>query len=334
MKDFRFYFFFVELVVFTLAVILLFPIQWIFALIFLAVFLITAVSNVLLYFHYIWFPYHKWIDTSVVDIENVEIPSALDGKMLKGVVIRKKNSDRSAKHIGVLCHHGYTGFKEKFYRFAIPLAMNDCVVLCPDARGHGESTEKPFNMNDFKGIMTDVPKEIDFLEKLEGVDKNRLMMVGHSMGAIMSCSAGYRDARIKKIVEISGTYDMLEMLNRNKTIIASFIKKMVTGYLKKDKEFIESGLTIEDWNKKISAKYVFEEKSPIPNKDRVYLVHCKNDDLVLFDQAEKIKEALKLPDENVLFMEQPPKKFIMAAHNLTGQTPLISDFIVRVSRTL
>ncbi len=334
MKDVRIFFFFMVLVVNLIVMILLFPINWIFSLIFLIVFIIQSGLNIITYFDSIWWPYHKVIDSDCVDIQRIDIPSSTEGKTLNGVILRKKNSDRNEKHIGILFHHGYTGFKEKVFRFAIPLAMNDFVVLCPDARGHGFKSKSFGDMNDFKGIALDVAKEIDFLEKLNDVDKNRLMMMGHSMGGIMTLSAGYADDRLKKLVAISAPYDMLEMFERHKTIITRAIRSRLTKYLKKDPEFIESGATTEDFSKRLAAKYTFEYKSPYPDKDRVYLVHCKCDDLVLFDQATKAKEALGLPDENCLFLEKPSGKWMMAAHNLTGQASIIAAFCVLVAKTL
>ncbi|MHA1293936.1 MAG: alpha/beta hydrolase family protein [Promethearchaeota archaeon] len=334
MHEFRFYFFWVILIVNILATIFLFLyVHWIFGIIFLSILIIHSIDSLIIYFNSIWWPYHKWIDTSIVDIEKVEIPSSTEGQKLKAVIIRNKNHDPTKKHIGVLFHHGYTGFKEKVYRFAIPLAMNDCVVLCPDARGHGESKNKIFSMNDFKGVMADVEKEIDFLENLNDVDKEKLIMMGHSMGGIATLFS-YVDHRLKKIVAISAPYDMLEMFSKNKTVITKTINKRITKFIKKDPEFIESGANLEEWNKKISAKYVLKYEHPIPDKNRVYLVHCKQDDLVLFEESVKIKEVLDLPDENVLFMENPPKKYIMAAHNLTGQVPIIASFIVKIVKEL
>jgi len=334
MNDFKFYFFWVNLLVSIIASIILFPINWIFGLIFLITFVVQSIFAVLTYFDSIWWPYHKVIDTDCVDIEKVEIPSSTEGKSLNGVIIRKKNSDRTKKHVGILFHHGYTGFKEKVFRFAITLAMNDFVVLCPDGRGHGFKQKSFGDMEDFKGIALDVGKEIDLLASLQDVDKERLVMMGHSMGGIMTLSAGYKDDRIKKLVSISAPYDMLEMFGRHKTIITRVIRSRVTKYVKNDPEFIASGETIEEFSRRISAKYTLQYNSPHPDKDRVYLVHCKPDDLVLFDQALKAKEALDLPDKNCLFLEQPTTKWIMAAHNLTGQASIIATFCILVAKAL
>lgn len=334
MKDFRLYLFPVLLVLDVYLITVVFQMSWILGLILLGIVMYTAADMVYLYLNSIWWAYHNWISTNVVDIEEIKVPSTMKGEMLKAVIIRPKNCDRTKKHVGVLAHHGYTGKKEKMFRFAIPLAMNGCVVLCPDARGHGESTNKAFSMDDFKGIMSDITNEVDYLESLPEVDPNKLAMMGHSMGGIMTLSAGYQEDRLKKLIAISAPYNMLEMFQTHKTVITRYIYKHVTGFLKKDKEFQESGETLEEWSKQISAHHVFDYETPIPNKDRVFLVHCKEDDLVLFGESEKSKEHLKLPDENVLFLDMPKWKYLMAAHNLTGQETIISTFCVNVITSL
>ncbi|TFF95024.1 MAG: hypothetical protein EU544_03675 [Promethearchaeota archaeon] len=124
------------------------------------------------------------------------------------------------------------------------------------------------------------------------------------------------------------------MVERHKTITTRFIYHNVTGFLKKNPEFKDSDMTLEDFSKQISAKYVLEHKPSIPDKDRVFIVHCKEDDLVLFDEANAIKEQLNLPDDNVLFLDMPKWKYWMAAHNLTGQATLISTFCNQVVKSL
>ena len=62
---------------------------------------------------FLYWPYKDWIDTSVVDIQNVEVPSKIKGKNLKAVLVRDKKRDPKEKQIGVLFHHGNTGQKEE-----------------------------------------------------------------------------------------------------------------------------------------------------------------------------------------------------------------------------
>lgn len=313
------------------ATYLLFLINIIFGFLFLAVLIINTLSLLFVYSQYLFWPYHKWISTSLVNIQKVEIPSKIPGKYLKGLVIRDKKSDPKEKQIGILFHHGYASKKERYFHFIIPLALNGFTVLCYDARGHGESKKKAFNSNNFVGIMSDVENAINFLENLDEVDGNRLIMMGHSMGAIAALSKGYQDKRLKKIVGLAASYDLLELFNKYKRKIYT-----VTGiFIKIIKRKITKNITVplEEINREMSPRYFFDRKTPIPDKDRVYLVHCKKDIQIDFEEALKIKAALKLPNENVLFLEKPERKYLNS-HSFMGQATIISDFLIKVANGL
>lgn len=326
MKEYREYLYPISwILAIIFAVYLFFEINWIIVVAFLGLLFVNAISILILYNNFLWWPQSTWIDRSLVSIENVEVPTMIEGKTLKGLVIRDKKADPNEKQIGILFHHGYRGHKEYYFQFYIPLALNGCTILCIDARGHGKSKDEAFNRDYFPGIMSDVKKEISFLESLPGVDPTKLVMMGHSMGGTATLTQGYSDERIKKLVAISTPYDHIELFQKNKTFTVKFIKRSVLKQVKDD---------ILEWDKLISAKHFVNQRTRIPNKDRVYLVHCKQDDLIPFNHAIELKEALSLPEENVLFLEKPDFKFWMSAHNVIGQAPIISDFLVKVIRNL
>ncbi len=326
------YFFFIIWVVNTIAAILLFPVSWIFALVFLALFIIHSIVVMKTYFNSNLWHYSNWIDTTNVDIEKVEIPSSQDGLYLKAVVIRKKNSDRAKKHVGILCAHGYNSCKEDMYFLTIPLALNGYVVVCPDDRASGESKNKAF-INLGKGKFEDVENQITFLENLEDVDKNRLMMIGGSLGGWLTITSGYDDARIKRLVAICAAYDLYSTLKENKTLIGKIFFRTMVKLLKKESDFQESGLSLEEWNR-LNVEKIFKFECNIPDKERVYLAHVKNDTIVSFQESIKMKKLLNLPDENVLILEFPSKKLSFSGHGLTGQSTIISTFCINVAKTL
>jgi hypothetical protein len=314
-----------------IAAALLIALNWIFGLAFLVLFVANSISSILVYLKFLFWPYKDMVDTSLVDIKEVEVPSSTEGEILKAVVVRAKNSNNKEKQPGILFHHGYTGQKEKNYHYIIPLALNGCTILAIDARGHGESVSKAFKMGDFAGVMEDVKYEIDYLENLDGVDKNKLMMVGHSMGAIATLSQGYLDKRLKKIVGMAGPNDLLAMFNRHsgkKLNLTSIILKFIARDVRKH---VSEPLEIA--NEKISPKYIFKQGHPIPDKDRVYLVHCKEDNVVDFQESLSHKEQLNLPDENLLFLEKPERKY-MNAHEFVGQSTIISSFLIKIANSL
>ena len=131
--------------------------------------------------------------------------------------------------------------------------------------------------------MSDVKHEISFLESLPGVDPSKLVMMGHSMGATATLTQGYQDTRIKKLVAIVAPHDHLKLIQDVRTFTMKYIKKNVTKQFKQN---------LQEWNEKVSAKYFIEKGSPMPDKERVYLIHCVHDDLIPIEHAFKNKEAL------------------------------------------
>jgi dipeptidyl aminopeptidase/acylaminoacyl peptidase len=321
MRDFRPYSFLLVTFVFITAAFLLRGVNWIFSLVFLICFVFTAIMAIQLYVYFLFWPYPSWIDTTQVTIQKVEVPSKIEGQNLNAVVIRSKLSDPGDKQPGILFHHGKGGNIKRTYKYTIPLAVYGCTILCIDARGHGMSKNKQFNKHDIEGIFSDIENEISFLENLGGVNKHKLCMMGTSMGGWASLTAGYQDQRIKKIVGISGPYDILGRTKKHKTLLSKHLFKKITQNVKDD---------LESWNRKVSPKYFFEKKSPIPDKDRVYLVHGKEDNLVIFKEALLAKKALNLPDENVLFLDKPERKYMLSAHVLTGQETIVTAFLIKV----
>ena len=324
MKDFKEYFFTAAgLTLMGLAIYLIFTNLWIIGMIILSIVVIQSILLLLVYMNYIWWPESTWIDRSLVDIKTVEVPSGVPGETLKGLIIMDKRANPNEKQVGILVKHGYMGHKEFYFPLYIPLALNGATILCIDARGHGKSKSKSFSRDDIPKILEDVKLEIDYLEKLDTVDPNKLMMIGHSMGGTATLTSGYKDKRIKKVIGISTPYDHLELFKKNKTITTRVIRR---NMLK------AAGDDLEKWNEKVSAKFHVEK---IPeNKGRVYLIHTKQDDLVPFEQALQLKKALDIPDENVLFLEKPDFKYWMSAHNMVGQSPIIVDFLLKIMNSL
>ncbi|MFO8020444.1 MAG: alpha/beta fold hydrolase [Promethearchaeia archaeon] len=306
---------------------LLFSIDLILALIFLAFLAVNIIYTVLTYSRSISWPYHEWIDTSLVDIKKVTIPSSTEGAYLQALIIRDKSRDPDKKQPGILISHGYTGHKEKTFKYAIPLALNGFTILCMDLRGHGESTDKQFDMNDIVGIMDDVEKEIDFLEQIENVDSERLLMIGHSLGALASLSEGYKDPRLKMIIALSGVYNLLEHYEKHKNFMLRAIKYQFTKDL--------DG-ALENWNEKISPEFFLKNGTPnkIPDEKRVFLVHSKKDKLLNVEGTYNIKRALNLPEKNVLLVNAPEEKYLNSGHELVGQTPIIVDFLIKVANRI
>lgn len=106
----------------------------------------------------------------------------------------------------VLCH----GSSKYGRRLALYAAMAHefnalgYVVLCFDFRGYGQSQE-PHPIRTFMDLdfVQDISAAIGCLTAVQGVDGNRIYVVGHSFGAGVALAAAVRDPRSRKTVSIS-----------------------------------------------------------------------------------------------------------------------------------
>lgn len=88
---------------------------------------------------------------------------------------------------GVLICHGVENNKEMASHLAVEFARRSYVSMAFDYGGYGESDS---HGDDFDLMVADTMAALEFLEKLPGVDRNRLALVGHSMGVSYAVAAG------------------------------------------------------------------------------------------------------------------------------------------------
>lgn len=81
----------------------------------------------------------------------------------------------------LLLVHGYTGSKEDFGDWVLPLAAEGWHVVVPDLRGHGDS-EKPHG--DASYSLSTLAADLDALVDVLGWD--RFALLGHSMGGMLA----------------------------------------------------------------------------------------------------------------------------------------------------
>jgi pimeloyl-ACP methyl ester carboxylesterase len=107
---------------------------------------------------------------------------------------------------GILLLHGNTplGRKLPIYKvLATKLVEREYIVLTIDFAGFGGSGD-PFALGTKKALNSDraVYTALNYLRALENVNKNKIYIIGHSMGANAAFSVGIKEASIKKIVVI------------------------------------------------------------------------------------------------------------------------------------
>jgi dipeptidyl aminopeptidase/acylaminoacyl peptidase len=257
------------------------------------------------------------IDYSFLDQESVNIRLA-DGNEIVALVLKKKGVEGKDSPC-IIAHHGITGNQKRMLRFACPLAMRGYLMVIPDARGHGQS-KKLFKastddwiISEDAGILHDLRCIVDYAVSRDDVDASRLGMIGHSMGAVISLTTGLVDERIKLIIAMSPYYSFVDLLEarRGKRIFSEewFSKNVLRAAIHFGK--------FRELNEQISPKFYFKKIPREKAIEKIRLVHAKDDHIALFEEsAVKIQEDLKLPDENVFFLEK-------GDHPLRGQETTI-----------
>lgn len=107
----------------------------------------------------------------------------------------------------VLCH-GWGGnhmgtWNAFFAKAGQELTKQDFAVLRFDFRGSGNSTGQ-FENQTITSMLSDLKAVIDQTVKQQGIDKNRIALVGHSQGAYVALFHAIKDKRVKAFISWMG----------------------------------------------------------------------------------------------------------------------------------
>jgi len=152
-------------------------------------------------------PLTHWDKVSIFDIppgKTVTIPSA-GGNDVK-IVADLRVPQRTDHAPAILLLHGSSPWGRKnglIQYLSYRLANEGWVVLAPDQRGFGD-TEDPKEVDDpvVWDIKGDVGKCIDYLVSNPLVDRNRVYILGHSMGAGHALEAALENAKVRGLILI------------------------------------------------------------------------------------------------------------------------------------
>lgn len=173
----------------------------------------------------------------------------------------------------ILIHQGGSSKKEWLDLPLINLLLkNKYALLIYDIRQHGESEKDKGSLNDLfnnpKRAPLDLLAAIQFLKSDERINKNKIGILGASIGANLACIASNSDAySIKSIVSISAKTDAVINLSGKKTNL-----NLKNAYYIASKE--EQGGKREKWAKELYSKTHKKRKVEIAkgNKHGSYIL--------------------------------------------------------------
>ena len=188
---------------------------------------------------------------------------------------------------------GWGGHGEQVFFKEIMVALavgGPYAVLTADTRGFGKSPgKKVLGVQ----LLEDAAKVIDFGANLDVIDPSRIGVYGGSFGAVIALTVGYVDERVKAIVVQCATNDLKANFTRKpESLKARFNMAMLKSM------GVDGAKISEEMNQKMSPSGVIDPGRPDLN-NRVFLIHAKDDPAVNFQEFEKNRAALGLPDDQV-----------------------------------
>ena len=133
-----------------------------------------------------------------VRIEDVRF-AGTGGLTMSALLYVPKNATEASPAPGVLAVHGYINSRETQSPYAIELARRGYVVLALDQTGHGYSSPPAF-ANGFGG-----PDGLTYLRSLPMVDKDQIVLEGHSMGGWAALIAAGVQRTAYRTIAVSGS---------------------------------------------------------------------------------------------------------------------------------
>ena len=145
-----------------------------------------------------------------VNVENVDFPSGEE--LIPGYVFTPKNMVKAKKYPAIVWVHG--GFHDHFDRYFFKVfdeaIRRGFVVIFPEYRGSAGYGEPHYRNNYGTWDTDDTLASADFVGKLPYVDADRLGIVGHSRGGMVTLLAIQRaPKKFKAAVKIAGLVDFI-----------------------------------------------------------------------------------------------------------------------------
>ncbi|MGB4360420.1 MAG: alpha/beta fold hydrolase [Rhodoferax sp.] len=178
----------------------------------------------------------------------------------------------------VLVMHGWGANASMMLPSVAPLLGAGFAVLLLDARCHGASGDEAFSS--LPRFAQDIEAGLDWLARQRQVDAGRLAVIGHSVGAGAALLSATRRDDIRAVVSISAFAHPCEVMRR--LLAANHIPYFGIGWY-----------VLRHVQRVIGAR--FDDIAPIHSVTRVrcpvLLVHGEDDDMVPFDDAQRLLAA-------------------------------------------
>ncbi len=208
----------------------------------------------------------------------------------------------------ILFFHGFWNKKEINELHLIPLAHMGYISVAFDQRGHGEAGGKK---GDWYNMFNDVVAVLNLICSIEDVREGYICCIGKSMGGTSVLTRCYQDERVAMVIAMSALHDVDLLLNHKFRFLSAgwFVRHEISKV--KNKAAL-----------KIAAHY-FLKHDPSFNKNRVFLIHARKDQIFPPQLTFKLnKEQAGIPENHAILLNN-------CGHSLEGQESLVFGIILK-----
>ncbi|MBD3195502.1 MAG: alpha/beta fold hydrolase [Candidatus Lokiarchaeota archaeon] len=217
------------------------------------------------------------------------------GNLVESIDKEKVDSTRTI----IIINPGLSDKKEALEYLYLPLADYGYTIFAYDSRGIGES-KKLGKRSQFIRKIDDYKEIINWIAEQERFKDYTIYSIGMSIGALIAVSGSLTDERVKKIVAISLISEYKKNIRRlNPLILFSFLLKGINFFPKEEDLKLLSPTLFFNKTKLNSTHKEWERYV-----NKLYLVHCKNDNIIKFRNFKKNKSILDLPDDHCLVFKK------------------------------
>ena len=257
----------------------------------------------------------KRLSNSTVDLQKIEV-TLDDGAKSPGLICRAKFETIEKSSVrqypdprpAIVFFHGLSSRKESYESYLIPLAHLGYVAVAFDQRGHGDAGGNPL---DWHLLYNDIESVINFVCSLEDVKEGALCCVGKSMGANSVLTKCYEDQRVAMVVGISALHSIESMVNAKFRFFSAgwYVRRLMAG--------------VDDESAIKLTPHYYLKNDPEYNKNRVYLIHGKQDSIFPPSLTfEKNKKQAAIPENQAVLLEN-------CGHSFEGQELIILALLLR-----
>jgi pimeloyl-ACP methyl ester carboxylesterase len=138
------------------------------------------------------------VETTGISISGKPIVFGTNGIALQGTLYMPPGASENNQVPGAVICHGYGGGQDSFVNSGLELAAGGVSVLTFDFRGHGSSGGKLDG-----SVVDDIMDAWEYLRNRPEIDRKRMGLIGHSMGAFSAIMAAGKLGKAKVLVTLS-----------------------------------------------------------------------------------------------------------------------------------